>query len=194
MPVLSTITDSTIGGSTTGILVGSGSSDTSTLTADNDSFAGDTVGVQNNQSGGQVTTSMDWWGSSTGPTSRVTPAAPARKCIGSVNFSPWLGDANIVTPDYLVFLSTAGEAFVVTPNSGNTSLGVSLGGVSVDRSPAAARSRSPAPARPSLSMASRVRAAPTSSPSQNTSVEFNAADGLSGTTINFSGTERDAIR
>ena len=49
-----TITDSTISGSTTGILVGSGSSDTSTLTANNDSFAGDTVGVQNNQSSGSA--------------------------------------------------------------------------------------------------------------------------------------------
>ncbi len=68
-----TVTDSTIGSSTTGILVGSDSSDTSTLTASNDSFAGDTVGVQNNQSGGQLATGMDWWGSSTGPNNPGNP-------------------------------------------------------------------------------------------------------------------------
>ena len=123
-----TVTDSTITSSTTGILVGSGSSDTSTLTATNDSFAGDTVGVQNNQSSGQLTTAMDWWGSSTGPNNTGNPGGTGAKAIGSVNFSPWLGDTNIVAPDYLVFLSTTGEAFVVTPNSGNTSLGVSLSG------------------------------------------------------------------
>ena len=68
-----TITDSTITGATTGILVGSGSSDTSTLTATNDSFAGDTVGVQNNQTSGPLTATMDWWGSSTGPTNSGNP-------------------------------------------------------------------------------------------------------------------------
>ena len=86
-------------------MVGSGPSDTSTLTATNDSFAGDTVGVQNNQTSGPLTAAIDWWGSSTGPTNASNPGGTGAKSIGNVNFSPWLGDANIVTPDYLVFLA-----------------------------------------------------------------------------------------
>ena len=189
-----TITASTIGGSTTGILVGSGSSDTSTLTADNDSFAGDTVGVQNNQSGGPVTTTMDWWGSSTGPTNAGNPGGTGAKAIGSVNFSPWLGDANIVAPDYLVFLSTAGEAFVVTPNSGNTSLGVSLGGIAVGSITGGG----------TLSFAgtgATVTINGESGPGstdvftiQNTSVQFNAADGLERHDDQFQRHEHDAKR
>ncbi len=183
-----TVTDSTITGSTTGILVGSGSSDTSTLTATNDSFAGDTVGVQNNQSSGQLTTAMDWWGSSTGPNNTGNPGGTGATAIGSVNFSPWLGDTNIVAPDYLVFLSTTGEAFVVTPNSGNTSLGVSLSGNPTGSIPGGG----------TLSFAGTggtVTINGESGPAstdvftiKDTSVQFNAADALGGTTINFLGT------
>ena len=182
------ITASSIGGSTTGILVGSGSSDSSTLTADNDSFAGDTVGVQNNESGRQVTTSMDWWGSSTGPNNAGNPGGTGAKAIGSVNFSPWLGDATIVAPDYLVFLSSTGEAFVVTPNSGNTSLGVSLGGLS-DGSITGGGTLSFAGTGATVTVNGESGSGSTDVFTiQNTSVQFAADDGLSGTTINFSGT------
>ena len=183
-----TVTDSTISSSTTGILVGSGSSDTSTLTANNDSFAGDTVGVQNNQSSGQLSIAMDWWGSSTGPNNTGNPGGTGAKAIGSVNFSPWLGDANIVAPDYLVFLSTTGEAFAVTPNSGNTSLGVSLNGNPTGSIPGGG----------TLSFAGTGGTVTINGESgssstdvftiKDTSVQFNAADALSGTTINFNGT------
>jgi RHS repeat-associated protein len=183
-----TVTNSTIIDSTTGILVGSGSSDTSTLTATNDSFAGDTVGVQSNQSSGSLTATMDWWSSSTGPTNTSNPSGTGAKVIGSVNFSPWLGDVNIVAPDNLVFLSTTGEAFVVTPNSGNTSLGVSLSGNPTGSIPGGG----------TLSFAGTggtVTVNGESGPAstdvftiKDTSVQFNAADGLSGTTINFRGT------
>ena len=182
------ISSSTISNSSTGILVGSGTSDTSTLTANNDSFAGDTVGVQNNQSGGPLTATMDWWGSSAGPNNTGNPGGTGAKAIGSVNFSPWLGDANIVAPDYLVFLSTTGEAFAVTPNSGNTSLGVSLNGNPTGSITGGG----------TLSFAgtgATVTVNGESSPGstdvftiKDTSVQFSAADALSGTTINFSGT------
>ena len=66
-----TITGSTIS-ATTGLVVGSGASDTSTVSATDDSFAGDTVGVQNNETG-PITATMDWWGSSTGPNSTSNP-------------------------------------------------------------------------------------------------------------------------
>ena len=168
--------------------MGSGSSDSSTLTADNDSFAGDTVGVQNNESGRQVTTSMDWWGSSTGPNNAGNPGGTGAKAIGSVNFSPWLGDATIVAPDYLVFLSTTGEAFVVTPNSGNTSLGVSLGGLS-DGSITGGGTLSFAGTGATVTVNGESGSGSTDVFTiQNTSVQFAADDGLSGTTINFSGT------
>ncbi len=183
-----TITASTISSSTTGILVGSGSSETSTLTATNDSFAGDTVGVQNNQSSGSLTTAMDWWGSSAGPTSTSNSGGTGAKAIGSVNFSPWLGDANILTPDYLVFLSTTGNAFTVTPNNGDTSLGVSLGGSSVGTIPGGG----------TLSFTGTGGTVTINGESgsgstnvftiKDTLVQFNAADALSGSTINFLGT------
>jgi len=183
------ITASTIGNSATGILVGSGSSDTSTLTATNDSFAGDTVGVQNNQSSGSLTATMGWWGNSTGPTSPGNPGGTGATAIGSVNFSPWLGDnTNIVAPDYLVFLSTTGEAFVVTPNSGNTSLGVSLSGNPTGSIPGGG----------TLSFAGTGGTVTVNGESgsdstdvftiKDTSVQFNAGDALGGTTINFLGT------
>ena len=182
------ITASTIDGSATGILVGSGSGDTSTLTATNDSFAGDTVGVKSNQSSGSLTATMDWWGSSTGPTNTSNPGGTGAKVIGSVNFSPWLGDTNIVAPDYLVFLSTTGEAFVVTPSSGNTSLGVSLSGNPTGSIPGGG----------TLSFAGTggtVTINGESGPAstdvftiKDTSVQFSAADALGGTTIDFLGT------
>ena len=40
-----------------------------------------------------VTATFDWWGSSTGPTSSGNPGGTGSGVIGSVNFSPWLGDA-----------------------------------------------------------------------------------------------------
>ena len=182
------ITASTITSSTTGILVGSGLGDTSTLTATNDSLAGDTVGVQNNQASGQLTATMDWWGSSTGPNNPGNPGGTGERTIGSVNFSPWLGDTNIVAPDYLVLLSTTGEALTVTPNSGNTSLGVSLGGNSVGVIPGGG----------TLSFTGTGGTVTIDGQSgsgstdvftiKDTVVQFNAADALSGSTINFNGT------
>ncbi len=163
-------------------------SDSSTLTATNDSFAGDSIGVQNNQSSGQLSTAMDWWGSSTGPNNPGNPGGTGAKAIGSVNFSPWLGDANIVTPDYLVFLNTTGEAFVVSPNSGNSSLGVSVNG-----NPAGS-----IPGGGTLSFAGTGGTVTINGESgsgstdvftiKDTSVQYSAADALSGTTINFLGT------
>ena len=183
-----TITGSSISASTTGILVGSGSSDTAALTATDDSFAGDNVGVKDNQSSGTIAATMDWWGSSTGPTSTGNAGGTGAKAIGGVNFSPWLGDANLGPVDYLVFQSTAGSAFVVTPNGSNTDLGVSLGGQSVGAIPGGG----------TLSFTGTggtVTIDGESGPGstnvftiKDTSVQLNAADALAGTTINLLGT------
>ena len=89
------------------------------------------MGVENNQTSGSLNATLDWWGSSTGPTSSGNPGGTGSAVVGNVSFSPWLGDANIVTPDYLVFPITTGNQYVVTPNSGNTSLSVTLGGNSI---------------------------------------------------------------
>ena len=74
-----TVFDSTIGGSTTGILVGSDSSDTSTLTATNDSFAGDTVGVQTISRAGCSTPRRTGGAAAPARPVPATPAAPARR-------------------------------------------------------------------------------------------------------------------
>ena len=183
-----TITDSSINDSATGILVGSGTSDTSTLTATNDSFAGDAIGVLNNQSSGQVVATVDWWGSSTGPTSADNPGGTGSSAVGSINFNPWVGDSNVVTPDQLVFLSTAGAAFVVTPNSGNSTLDVSMNG-----DPAGFVSGGGTISF--LGTGGTVTINGETGPAstnvftiEDTMVHFDAADALSGTTINFLGT------
>ncbi len=182
-----TVVDCTITGDATGIAVGSGSSDTATLTATNDSFAGDTTGVQDNQSAGSVDAMFDWWGSGTGPTSAVNTGGQGAKAIGNVAFSPWLGDANSVSPDSLVFLVTAGNSYVVSPNGGDTGLNVTLGGNSVGSIPGAG----------TLAFAGTggtITIDGESGPGStdvftvgNTSVQFDAADGLEGSTINFPG-------
>ncbi len=183
-----TITDSTISGATTGIVIGSGATDTSSLTATNDSFAGDTVGVQNNQSSGTLTTTTDWWGSSTGPTNSSNPGGAGAELIGDVNLSPWLGDANIVTPDDLVFLTTTGNSFVVAPNGSDTSLGVSLGGSPVG-SITGSGTLSFAGTGATVTIYGESGSGSTDDfIIMNTAVQFSAADGLNGSTINFRGT------
>ncbi len=181
------ITDCTIG-ATTGIVVGSGSSDTSTLTATNDSFAGDTVGVQGNQSAGPLTATMDWWGSSTGPTNSGNPGGSGAQVIGGVNFSPWLGDANIVAPDYLVVLATAGNQYAVTPNSGDTILGLSVNGNPVGTVTGGGTITFDGTGDTITINGESGSGSTDVFTLTNTSVQFNAADGLSGSTIDFAGT------
>ncbi len=61
------------------------SSDTATVTAHDNSFAGDAVGVRNVEMIGPVDATRNWWGKSTGPTN-----SGAASAIGNVNFKPWL--------------------------------------------------------------------------------------------------------
>ena len=121
-----TITDSTISSNKFGFIVGSSTSDTSTLTANNNNLADDDVGVWNLQTSatGSVDATLNWWGSVTGPTTSTNPGGTGSTSAGNVNFNPWLGDANLEPYDYLVFSTTAGSNYVVTPNSGNTELEV----------------------------------------------------------------------
>jgi len=183
-----TVTDSTLTGDTTGILVGSGTSDTCTVTATNDSFASDTTGVRNNQTGGSLDATLDWWGSTSGPTNAGNTGGTGAKATGNVSFSPWLGDANILTPDYLVFLSAAGDQYAVTPNSGNTSLQVTLGGSPVGLIPGG---DTLAFTGSGGTVTINGETGPGSTAVFNvndTSVQFAAGDGLSGSTIGFTGT------
>jgi hypothetical protein len=183
-----TVVDSTVTGDSTGIAVGSGSSDTATLTATNDSFAGDTTGVQDNQSAGSVAARFDWWGSGTGPTNAGNPGGTGAKAGGNVAFSPWLGDAKVVSPDSLVFLVAADNPYVVSPNVGDAGLNVALGGASVGSIPGGG----------TLAFAGTggtITIDGESGPGivdvfniGSTSVQFAAADGLKGTTIIFTGT------
>ncbi len=183
-----TITDSTLSSDATGILVGSGASDTCTVTATNDSFAGDTTGVQNNQIGGSLNATLDWWGSATGPANANNPAGTGAAAAGNVSFSPWLGDANIVAPDYLVFLSTTGDQYAVTPDSGNTSLQVTLGGSPVGSIPGG-DTLGFTGSGGTVTINGETGASSSDVFNVNdTAVQFAAADGLAGSTINITGT------
>ncbi len=183
-----TVTDSTITSDATGILVGSGESDTCTVTAANDSFAGDTTGVQNNQTAGSPNATLNWWGSPTGPASASNPGGTGAAAAGNVSFIPWLGDANIVAPDYLVFLSTTGDQYAVTANSGNTALQVTL-----DGGPVGSVSGGDTLAFTGSGGTVTINGETGVSSSDvldinDTSVQFAAADSLAGSTIDFTGT------
>ena len=124
-----TITGTVLGGGGTGIQVGASSSDTCTVAATYDDLSGEHVGVQNLQASKPVNATFDWWGSSGGPGS-----AGAATAVGTVDDSPWLGDARsltLATADFLGFASAAGNSYVVTANTKGPSLVVSLGGKSV---------------------------------------------------------------
>ncbi len=182
------ITDSTISGATTAILVGSWAGDTANLTATNDSFAGNTVGVQNNQTSGLLTAALDWWGNPSGPTNASNPGGGGAQAVGNVDFNPWLGDASIVTPDNLMVLASAGNQYAVSPGSGNTSLGLSVNG-----SPMGTVTGGGTITFVGTGGMVTINGETGSGSTDvftitNTSVKFNAADGLSGSTINLADT------
>jgi len=177
------ITTSTITGNGTGVVVGSSSSDTSTLSANYDNLSSDTVGVDNLQSSGSESAQFDWWGSITGPTNAGNPGGIGSHVTGSVNFSPWLGDANILAPDLFVINATAGSQYVLTPSSGNTGLGVTLGGNLVGTIPGGVTLDFTGSG--GTVTINGESGSPDVFTIQDTSVQFNASDGLSHTTINF---------
>ena len=107
--------------------------------------------------------------------------------VGSVNLSSWLGDANLSAVDDLVVPSTAGDAFVVTPNSSNASLNVSLGGTAVG-SIVGGGKLSFIGSGGTVTINGESGAGSDVFTINDTSVSFGAADGLAGTTISFAGT------
>ncbi len=115
-------------GNGTGILVGSGPSDSCTVAVHNVDLSTNTAGVQNIESR-PVDATLDWWGSSSGP-----GGPGASTAVGLVNVSPWLGNAQSLkepTPDSLGFATKAGESYAVTPittGSGSPKLSIALGG------------------------------------------------------------------
>ena len=183
-----TITDSTLTSDVTGILVGSGASDTCAVTATNDSFAGDTTGVQNNQTGGSLNATLDWWGSATGPAIASNPGGTGAAAVGNVSFSPWLGDSNIVAPDYLVFLSTTGAQYVVTPDSGNSSLQVTLGGSPVGSIPGGDTLGFTGSGGTVTINGETGASSSDVFDINDATVQFAGADALAGSTVNFTGT------
>src|SRR5262249_12885283 len=87
----------------TGILVGNGGGDISAVTAQQDNFAGDAMGVQDiqdptiyNLSPDVVTD--DWWGSLTGPTGAANPGGTGVAAAGNVNVTPLIGVYTNGTP------------------------------------------------------------------------------------------------
>ncbi len=89
-----TITNDSITGDGTGILVGSGASDTCLVTAQDDDLSGNTTaGITNNQTNSSyaVTATDDWWGSLHGPTTTANPGGNGTSVSSNVNFSPWIG-------------------------------------------------------------------------------------------------------
>ena len=89
-----TISDDAITGNATGILVGSGASDTCLVTAQDDNLSGDTTaGITNNQTNAAyaVTATDDWWGSLHGPTTTANPGGNGTGVSSNVSFTPWIG-------------------------------------------------------------------------------------------------------
>ena len=84
------ITDSTIFDNKTGFVVGSSASDTSSLTANNDSLAGDTTGVLNFESG-SVNATFNYWNSPSGPTNSANPGGMGAASVGNVRLQPVAG-------------------------------------------------------------------------------------------------------
>ncbi len=182
-----TITNCAINGGGTGILVGSSPSDTSTLTVHNSNLSSNTQGINNRETGVVVNATSDWWGSNTGPATSANPGGTGSSVSANVAFSPWLGDANLSPVDYLVFSTTTSDQYVVSPNGGNTGLSVTLGGNTVGSIAGGV----------TLGFAGNGGTVTIDGESGtgssdvftilNASVQFNAADGLSGSTINFLG-------
>ena len=89
-----TITNDLITGDGTGILVGSGASDTCVVTAQDDDLSGNTTaGITNYQTNpaDAVTATDDWWGSSLGPTATANPSGNGTSVSSNVILSPWIG-------------------------------------------------------------------------------------------------------
>ena len=185
-----TIADSTISGNRFGIVVGSSTSDTSTLTANNNNLAGDGLGVWNLQTSGSVDATLNWWGSVTGPTTSTNPGGTGAGSAGNVDFNPWLGDTNLEPYDYLVFSTTAGSNYFVTPISGNTELdvstflGVVIHGVTIPGGVTLGFAGNGG----NISINGETGSINDAFMVQLTSVQYNALDGLNGKTVNFIGT------
>jgi len=191
-----TITDNSIIDNMTGIVVGSSSSDNSFLFANNNNLAGDNVGVQNNQASGYLTATLNYWGSTSGPTTSANPGGTGVASVGGVWFSPWLGDANLEPYDYLVFSTTAADRYVVLPISGNTFLSVTNSNSSPGGIPSGL-SLGTIPGGSTLGFSGNGGSVIIDGESgsiaddfyvKDTTVQFQAADGLHGTTITFNGT------
>ncbi len=96
-----TITNDSITGDGTGILVGIGASDTCLVTAQDDDLSSNaTAGITNNQTGSAyaVTATSDWWGSPLGPTTTANPGGNGTAVSGNVSFTPWIGVSINSTP------------------------------------------------------------------------------------------------
>ena len=89
-----TITDDAITGNATGILIGSGPSDTCVVTAQDDNLSDNTTaGITNNQTNPAyvVAATDDWWGSLHGPTTTANPGGNGTGVSSNVSFTPWIG-------------------------------------------------------------------------------------------------------
>jgi hypothetical protein len=198
------ITDSQIFGDDFGIVVDSSSSGTSLVTANYDSFTNDNVGVLNLQTSasGSVDAMLNWWSSTSGPTSSTNPGGAGVAVSANVDFDPWLGDQNLDPYDYLVFSITAGDSYVVSPNSGNTELEVTafggtvvIGGHPITLQPLLLGTI-PGGETDTLGFSGTggtvtidgELSADNDFLVKDTSVQFQTGDGLGGTTIAFNGT------
>jgi hypothetical protein len=186
-----TLTQDAITADGTGIAVGSRAGDTSLVTVQSSDLSGNaTAGVTNNQTGAAyaVAATSDWWGSVTGPTNVGNPGGTGAAASGNVDFNPWLGDSNIVTPDNLMVLASSGNPYAVTPNGANTNLGLAINGSSVGT---VTGGGSITFLGTGGTVTINGEAGSGSTDVFNVgraSVQFNAADGLKGSTINFLGT------
>ena len=114
---------------------------------------------------------------------RATLRALARPSSATSSSAPGWATRTSSTPDFLVFNATTGNQYVLTPTGGNTSLGVSLGGNPVGTIPGGGTLEFTGSG--GTVTINGESGSPDVFTIQDTSVQFNASDGLSGTTINF---------
>ena len=110
-----TITNDSITGDGTGVLVGNWAGETCVVTAQDDDLSGNTTaGITNNQTNPAyaVTATDDWWGSLHGPTTTANQGGDGSSISSNVSFSPWIG---VYTPGTGPGFQPAGVTLYAVP-------------------------------------------------------------------------------
>jgi len=95
------VTNNNFTGNTDGIAVGYDSTDTSSVTAEFNSFVNNSKGI--NTTAPVVNAKNNWWDSLLGPTNNSNPGGNGQVVSDNVTFDPWLCDGTDAEPDTVGF-------------------------------------------------------------------------------------------